>query len=79
MKIKIIFVWYDFWVGLFYDKNKRWLYIFLVPTIGILLKFKYICPECGKLLLFSEAKEYCSRYYCYKCYSDNIYFDEEYR
>ena len=23
MKIKPMFAWYDFWIGLFYDKNKK--------------------------------------------------------
>jgi hypothetical protein len=28
MKAKPIFAWYDFWVGMFYDKKKRLLYFF---------------------------------------------------
>jgi hypothetical protein len=37
-KIKFIFAWYDFWIGLFWDRKKKWLYIFPVPCIGILIK-----------------------------------------
>ncbi len=40
MKIKVIFAWYDFWIGFFWDTKKKWLYIFLIPTLGIVLKFK---------------------------------------
>ncbi|HEY0120585.1 MAG TPA: hypothetical protein VGC14_02290 [Rhizobium sp.] len=34
MKIKLIFAWYDFWVGAFYDRGKGRLYIFPVPCFG---------------------------------------------
>ena len=54
MKIKIIFAWYDFWIGLFYDQKKKWLYIFPMPMIGILIKLsnainvhELMCPKCG--------------------------------
>ena len=39
MKIQFIFKWFDFWVGLFWDQKKKWLYILPFPTIGIILKF----------------------------------------
>ncbi len=40
MKIEPIFAWYDFWIGAFWDAKKRWLYLFLIPCCGIILKFK---------------------------------------
>lgn len=42
MKISFIFAWYDLWIGLFYDRKNKWLYIFPVPCIGIVIKFKTI-------------------------------------
>jgi len=39
MKIKIIFRWLDFWVGLFFDSAKGWLYFLPLPTLGIVIKF----------------------------------------
>jgi hypothetical protein len=39
MKIRMIFAWYDLWIGLFYDRKKHWLYLFLIPTIGIVFQF----------------------------------------
>lgn len=38
MKIKPIFAWYDFWIGVFYDRKGK-LYIFPIPCVGIVLDF----------------------------------------
>ena len=40
MKVKLIFAWYDLWIGLFWDQKKRWLYVFPIPCFGIVIKFK---------------------------------------
>ncbi len=39
MKIQLIFKWYDFWVGFFWDQKKNWLYFFPLPMCGIIFKF----------------------------------------
>jgi len=31
MNVKLFFAWYDFWVGWFYDRKKRTLYICRIP------------------------------------------------
>ena len=33
LKFKAFFAWYDFWVGLYYDKKRKILYINPLPTI----------------------------------------------
>lgn len=36
--MKLIFHWYDFYFGFFWDENKKWLYIFPIPMFGLLIK-----------------------------------------
>ena len=38
-RVQLIFAWYDFWVGWFWDRTKRRLYIFPVPTVGLMIDF----------------------------------------
>lgn len=40
MKVSFLFAWYDFWIGLFWDSKKKWLYILPIPCFGIILKFE---------------------------------------
>jgi len=40
MSIKPIFAWYDFWVGVYYDRKARTLYVLPVPTLGLCFQFK---------------------------------------
>jgi hypothetical protein len=35
MKIKIIFRWFDFYMGAYYNKENQILYIFPIPTLGV--------------------------------------------
>lgn len=37
--MKLVFAWYDFWVGLYYDRKNRRLYFFPIPMIGIMYQF----------------------------------------
>ncbi len=37
--VKLSFAWYDLWIGLFIDTDKRKIYICLIPTLLITIRF----------------------------------------
>jgi hypothetical protein len=39
MTVKPIFAWYDLWVGVFWDSNKRRLYVLPIPCCGVVIQF----------------------------------------
>ncbi len=40
MKARFIFRWFDFWIGLFWDRKKQILYLFYLPMCGIEFQFR---------------------------------------
>ena len=39
MKVRPIFAWYDLWVGAYWDRKQRRLYILPLPCVGIVISF----------------------------------------
>lgn len=39
MKIRFVFAWYDLWVGAYWDRRSRTLYMLPVPMVGIAICF----------------------------------------
>ena len=42
---KFLFAWYDLWIGVFIDKNKKLIYFFPVPMLGFRFKYGYLKYE----------------------------------
>jgi hypothetical protein len=40
MKIKMFFAWYDFWIGCYYDRINKRLYLCLLPMIVLCFLLK---------------------------------------
>ncbi len=38
-RVSFLFAWYDLWVGAFWDRKSRKLYILPVPCVGIVVQF----------------------------------------
>jgi len=50
MKIRPVFAWYDLWVGAYWDRSLRWLYLLPLPCVGIVIQFRPIHrATCGTM------------------------------
>lgn len=34
MRARLVFAWYDAWVGAYYDRSRQRLYVFPLPCVG---------------------------------------------
>lgn len=39
MRIRPVFAWYDLWVGAYWDRRARRLYVLPLPCIGVAIEF----------------------------------------
>jgi hypothetical protein len=45
VKVRPIFAWYDLWIGAFWDRGQRRLYILPLPCLGVVIQFKSALPR----------------------------------
>ena len=72
LRIRLIFRWYDFWVGFFWDRTKEVLYFFPIPTLGIMIfskaPYRYCIwckqPKAPVDMEGDEACKECEDNYC---------------
>lgn len=48
MKIRLAFRWYDFWIGVYYDRHEHVVYVCPLPTILVAVALPRECSNCGK-------------------------------
>ncbi len=39
LRIRPVFAWFDLWVGVYVDRPKRQVYVFLVPCFGLVISW----------------------------------------
>ena len=39
MRIEPLFAWYDLWIGFYWDRRARVLYVLPVPMLGVKISF----------------------------------------
>lgn len=42
MNIRYLFAWYDVWIGAYWDRKARRLYLLPLPCIGLVIEFRTI-------------------------------------
>ena len=51
VRITPLFAWYDLWIGVYYDRRNRCLYVLPIPMVGLKIKF-----GCSEALMKALAK-----------------------
>lgn len=47
IRCELLTAWYDLWVGAYWDREKRRLYVFLFPTLGMAFHLPTACQRRG--------------------------------
>lgn len=53
-RVRLIVAWYDLWVGAYYDRQRRHLYVFPVPCVGVCIEFR---PRHVRLIVTSAGSQ----------------------
>jgi len=40
VKVRLLFAWYDLWVGAYWDRKARALYVLPLPCVGVVFEFQ---------------------------------------
>lgn len=57
-RVRFIFAWYDGWIGLYWDRKTRSLFILPIPMCGVVIHFtKYVKGEIVQIAAFAGLGE----------------------
>jgi hypothetical protein len=66
LKFQFIFVWFDLWVGFFFDRKKKCIYILPLPMLGIRFMFSgNYCEDCKEPI---ASDDMVNHYSCRNCH-----------
>jgi len=57
VRIRPLFAWYDIWIGAFWDRKARKLYILPVPCLGIVIEFASLDGKAASEVAAAVAAE----------------------
>ena len=72
-RVKLLFAWYDIWVGFYWDRKEKVLYFFPVPMLGLMIDtsdflcwfgkhdYQRICTDADRCPVFQCSR--CGRWY----------------
>jgi hypothetical protein len=78
MKVKPIFAWYDMWIGMYWDRKNRKLYVLPLPCLGFVIewpKSKHGCIHCGENMMGRVGFQVAAGNVCGKCVDRYEYGD----
>lgn len=70
MTVRPVVAWYDLWVGLYWDRKQRRLYVLPLPCLGVVFDFgppRPACDLCALSLDPDRAWQGCPRTPCGLC------------
>lgn len=56
-KIHLVLAWYDLWIGAYWDRRERCLYLLPIPCVGVSVKFGKKCGGAGLRPVCREVRD----------------------
>ena len=83
MKVAPFFRWYDLWIGAYWDRDARSLYVCPLPCLGVRIEFPkqpdgVVCGYCKNMIVvdypkyFPDFEESLRRHYRLSCLGSQV-------
>ena len=65
MIVKPVFKWFDFWMGLYWDRDRKILYLFYFPMCGLMISWQRCAGSCNKPIFIDvDGQDFCGERDC---------------